>query len=135
VPHNLRRVALALWFITGTTHAEDIPSDEPYEPEDIEPYSPPRAPSAALGPISDLALAAIRFYQVKIGPNSISRCPYLVSCSAFAYDQVYRLGFFGIPAIIDRMYYRENTDTFTKYPKYVLPSGLIKHDDGALHLE
>jgi hypothetical protein len=124
-----------MFVLSTRARAQEAIDDEPYEPEDLELSVPTREPSGALGPISDVALAAIRFYQVKIGPNSISRCPYVVSCSAFAYDQVYRLGFFGIPAIIDRMYYRENADTFNKYPKYVLPSGLIKHDDGALHLE
>lgn len=103
--------------------------DEPYEAEDLGPQAPTADPSVAMGPLSELALAAIRYYQVHIGPTSVSRCPYLVSCSVFAYDQVYRLGFFGIPAVIDRIFYRENIDTFRHYPSYILPSGLVRHDD------
>ncbi len=89
----------------------------------------------ALGPLNELVLGGIRFYQVKIGTNSVSRCPYVVSCSAFAKQSFTELGFFGLPAFLDRFFYRENPDTFVKYPRYVMPDGVIRYDDAAFHLD
>jgi Putative membrane protein insertion efficiency factor len=91
-------------------------------------------PSLAFGPLNALMLAAIRYYQIEIGPGSISRCPYLISCSAFAYHSIANAGFFGIPAVVDRLFYRENPDTFTKYPRTILPSGVVRYDDAAFRL-
>jgi Putative membrane protein insertion efficiency factor len=90
--------------------------------------------SFALGPINELMLAAIAYYQVEIGPNSISRCPYLVSCSVYASHAIGEYGLFGLPIFFDRYFFRENADTFTKYPRYILPSGVIRYDDAAFRL-
>jgi Putative membrane protein insertion efficiency factor len=107
--------------------------EEPFEAEDLEP-APIVEASHALGPITDLALIAIRYYQVEIGPNSISRCPYSVSCSVFAHEHIRREGLFGIPAFIDRAFYRENAATFLIYPRAIQPNGQIRYDDYAFRL-
>jgi hypothetical protein len=132
------RVALALpaLFVARAAHADEPPVDDaPWEAEDLRATEVPEPPSMALGPLNELVLGGIRFYQVKIGTSSISRCPYVVSCSAFAKQSFTELGFFGLPAFLDRFFYRENPDTFMKYPRYVMPDGVIRYDDAAFHLD
>jgi Putative membrane protein insertion efficiency factor len=112
----------------GTVH-EQHDADLPWEAEDVVAPSEPAPTSMALGPLSSLMLSGIRFYQVEIGPNSVARCPYLVSCSQFAKQALARYGFFGLPMFIDRFFYRENQSTFALYPRYMSPSGVLRYDD------
>ncbi len=129
-------LALPVLFLVQTAHAQEAPVDDaPWEAEDLRPTEVPEPPSMALGPLNELVLGGIRFYQVKIGTNSVSRCPYVVSCSAFGKQSFTELGFFGLPAFLDRFFYRENPDTFVKYRRYVMPDGVIRYDDAAFHLD
>jgi putative component of membrane protein insertase Oxa1/YidC/SpoIIIJ protein YidD len=67
---------------------------------------------------AEIAVAMIRFYQTDINPNSVSRCPFRVSCSNFAIRAVKRYGFVpGILIFVDRLFYRENMGAFEYYPK------------------
>jgi Putative membrane protein insertion efficiency factor len=111
-------------------------SEAPWEAEDIaqRPAQEP-PPSLAFGPISLGLVEAVHFYQEEIGTKSISRCPYLVSCSNFALLAVRREGFWGLLKFVDRFFYRENASVFSIYPRRVVPSGIIKHDDAAFRLE
>jgi Putative membrane protein insertion efficiency factor len=90
-------------------------------------------PSFALGPINAGALSAIAFYRAEIGPHSVSRCPFVTSCSAFAYDHVQRFGLWGLLPFVDRFFFRENPGLFALYPKTMLPDGRLKYSDDLHH--
>lgn len=72
--------------------------------------------------------AFIHLYQSKAAPNSISRCPFLISCSHYADDALTKYGLFGVPVFIDRFFYRESSELFELYPK-VFVNGKPKYDD------
>ncbi len=59
----------------------------------------------------------IHLYQSKAAPNSISRCPFAISCSRYADRALEKYGVFGIPVFVDRFFYRENNELFGLYPK------------------
>jgi hypothetical protein len=101
----------------------------PWEAEDLRAPAAEEQPSQALGPLSTLVLSGIRFYQLEIGPNSVSRCPYLVSCSSYAKLAIGKYGFFGLPIFFDRFFFRENEDTFAQYPRYMGAGGVLRYDD------
>jgi putative component of membrane protein insertase Oxa1/YidC/SpoIIIJ protein YidD len=66
---------------------------------------------------ADLAIQLIRFYQTDINTNSVSRCPFSVSCSNFALQAIGRYGFgTGILFFIDRIYFREHQAAYLYYP-------------------
>jgi hypothetical protein len=77
-----------------------------------------------------LSRALIRFYQTDISPSSISRCPFLVSCSNFAMRAIQKYGFLpGTLLFIDRIYYRENSAAYLFYPKKRDGRLILKLDD------
>ena len=78
----------------------------------------------------EIAIDLIRFYQANIGPNSVSRCPFLISCSNFALQAIEKYGFLpGILLFIDRIYYRENPHAAFYYPKRRNNQNYLKLDD------
>jgi len=64
--------------------------------------------------------ALIHLYQNHAAPNSISRCPFVISCSHFADRALEKYNLLGIPVFIDRFFYRENNELFGRYPKVLL---------------
>jgi hypothetical protein len=79
--------------------------------------------------IIGLADHMIQSYQTDISPNSISRCPFKISCSEFARIAIARHGLLGFFLFIDRYCYRENVDSFSHYPLVDTGEGTLKLDD------
>jgi len=80
--------------------------------------------------VSEIASNLIRFYQAKVNPNSVSRCPFYISCSNFALLAIEKYGFLpGILLFIDRIYYRENPHAAFYYPKRRNYQNYLKLDD------
>ena len=77
----------------------------------------------------------ISFYQTNISPQSISRCPFKISCSMFAQKAIERYGIFGVAMFIDRYYYRENHEAFAHYKLVVTDQGILKLDDALFLFE
>ncbi len=78
-----------------------------------------------------LLSSAVEFYREDIGPESIERCPFLVSCSKFLVEAVRNYGFLlGLAAFIDRNMFRENPYAWGLYPLTVRRDGVLKLDDG-----
>jgi len=72
----------------------------------------------------------IKFYQRKISTQSISRCPFYISCSNYAYFAIKKYGLFlGICFFIDRNLYRENITSFYHYELRENRYGVLKLDD------
>ena len=70
----------------------------------------------------------IHLYQTQASPNSISRCPFVISCSHYADKALDKYGLFGVPVFIDRFFYRESAELFELYPK-VFMNHRPKYDD------
>jgi hypothetical protein len=107
-------------------------ADETWEPSDIHPIS---AGSSILAEphgrlFEGTALSLISFYQTKISPLTIIRCPFLVSCSTFAARAIADKGLaLGLAIFIDRYYYRENTTAFRLYRLVRTEGDILKIDD------
>jgi putative component of membrane protein insertase Oxa1/YidC/SpoIIIJ protein YidD len=74
-------------------------------------------------------LYLIQFYQKKIAPQSISRCPFYISCSNYTTLAIKTNGLLiGMCMFIDRNLYREN---FAAQNNYLLrdKNGELKYDD------
>ena len=102
--------------------------------EGVEPLQEPKAAPEPSGfsPFADLSLPAVAWYQRRVAPNSVSRCPFLVSCSSFAIEQVKQHGALGFLYFVDRFFYRENIDVHAHYEWVISKDGRVKLDD-ALH--
>jgi putative component of membrane protein insertase Oxa1/YidC/SpoIIIJ protein YidD len=121
------------FFSQGAILSAQAPVLEPdaWEPDAIGKEFPPKSvEKSELAMDAWLAKALIRFYQTDIGPNSISRCPFFISCSNFAMQAIEKYGFFpGILLFIDRIYYRENPAAYLFYPKKRNSRLFLKLDD------
>jgi putative component of membrane protein insertase Oxa1/YidC/SpoIIIJ protein YidD len=83
-----------------------------------------------VSPLKSFELNLIRFYQKKISVKSISRCPYYISCSHFAYQAIEKYGpYLGVCLFIDRTFYRENPGAYFYYPLKENQEGNLKLDD------
>ena len=126
-----------IWFAALFLSCAKLSGQAPaLEPDAWEPdatgkgFAPKRAEEPESAMDVWLAKALIRFYQTDIGPNSISRCPFLVSCSNFAMQAIEKYGFFpGILLFIDRIYYRENSAAYLFYPKKRNSGLFLRLDD------
>jgi putative component of membrane protein insertase Oxa1/YidC/SpoIIIJ protein YidD len=122
-----RLVALMLLGLSGVCAFPD----ETWEPSDIHPVGSPVPAAAQVDVAQSIALDLIHLYQVRISPASISRCPFLVSCSNFALRAIARKGFVvGSVMFIDRFWYRENAAAFGCYELARTDDGFLKIDDG-----
>lgn len=104
---------------------------QPWEPEDIKPiYEFNAEMEFKISPFAILADNLITYYQKKISPNSISRCPFYISCSNFADQAIDKFGLpMGILLFIDRNFYRENIAAFKHYELREDGSGRLRLDD------
>ena len=111
---------------------EEYREIEPWEAEDLLPPGPlAGAEAPQTSPFIALAGSLIGFYQKEIGPQSVSRCPFYISCSEFARRAILRHGFvLGLALYIDRNLYRENSTTHWYYPYRETGAGVLKLDDG-----
>jgi hypothetical protein len=126
MPAAEARVA-ALAALPDTQLAE---AELPWEAEDVA--HPPHAeppPSLAFPPLPNALAAAVGFYRREIGPMSVSRCPYAVSCSTLALSSLRRYGLLGLLPFVDRFFFREGADAQLHYARRVQPSGVLKLDD------
>lgn len=83
-----------------------------------------------IGFFSFIVQKSIGGYQESIGPRSISRCPFAISCSNYALQAVHLHGpVVGIMYFIDRNLYRENPGTPYMYPLIETESRVLKLDD------
>ena len=100
----------------------------PWEPGDREGgMSEGDAPAT---PSRGAALALVHWYQRRIAPRSVSRCPFAVSCSSFAARAVREQGALaGMCRFIDRNLYRENPGMTRYYDWIELPDGSLRLDD------
>jgi putative component of membrane protein insertase Oxa1/YidC/SpoIIIJ protein YidD len=83
-----------------------------------------------LNPVDHFFIGLIKYYQSKISTNSISRCPFYLSCSNFTKRAIEKYGFLlGICFFIDRNQYRENAGMYSCYRKVLNKRKNIKLDD------
>lgn len=124
-------LSLTLLVHVGSSLAKgQVPSttiDEPFEPggrianQDLT--------NSDLSLLREVCDQLITFYQTNISPGSISRCPFKISCSAFARIAIDKYGLIGLAMFLDRYYYRENREAFTQYRLVETSQGLLKLDD------
>jgi hypothetical protein len=105
---------------------------ECWEEEDIKPiYSKlDTSDQFIIKPGRLAAKRLIGYYQGNISPNSISRCPFFISCSNYAGLAVQKYGLLlGVAYFIDRNFYRENIASMKYYSFRENKSGNLKLDD------
>jgi hypothetical protein len=123
------RILLLSALLTGSLCAQ---SEEPgpWEPGERNPLLLlPQQSERSYSAFTLVSGAVIGFYRSSVSVNSVSRCPFEISCSSFALHAVQRYGAAGIPLVIDRYFYRENVQAFSLYTRSVNPNGLVKLDD------
>lgn len=77
-----------------------------------------------------LALELIEFYQQEVSPQSVSRCPFFISCSDYACQSIRKYGpVLGVCFFIDRHFYRENVASYLHYDLRETEQGVLKLDD------
>lgn len=120
-------------FSIFKVHAQDIYVEtSPWEPEDIKPIYTNHNIffNYETSPFILLANKLIEYYQKEVAPESISRCPFYISCSNYAYYAINKYGlYFGLAFFIDRNLYRENSLTYLYYKFRETDSGILKLDD------
>lgn len=113
-------------------HQSVVIDDEPWEFSDIahEPSSAEKV-SDRFSLSEEIAKRLIRYYQKSISTNSISRCPFAISCSRYALEAIKRKGLLpGMCYFIDRNMYREHDFIINYYDLTVMPDESLKLDDG-----
>ena len=120
---------ITCFFLFGPLSAQDDYIEiSAWEPEDITLPTARSFPQLSLGRL--IADRMIQFYQKKIGPNSISRCPFHISCSNYAQQAIKKYGLvLGISVFIDRYFYREHPGSFWHYGLKESENGVLKLDD------
>lgn len=127
----MKLVALSLLsflfpFLVGAQVSSKAVEDS-WEPEEWSAVAPHTPRSFSL--LTEVSGLLISFYQTEISPQSISRCPFKISCSSFAKSAIEEYGLFGLAMFIDRYYYRENHEVFAHYRLVVSKQGILKLDD------
>jgi hypothetical protein len=77
----------------------------------------------------DMSNFLISFYKKDISTESVSRCPFAISCSSFCKEALRKHGVLGLVLFIDRYFYRENIDSFSHYKLIQTNYGVLKLDD------
>jgi hypothetical protein len=133
----MRLVALSLLsFLIPAIMIAQVSSkaiEDAWEPEERDATASQNKKNFSLLPV--VADQLISFYQTNISPQSISRCPFKISCSMFAQKAIERYGIFGVAMFIDRYYYRENHEAFAHYKLVVTDQGILKLDDALFLFE
>lgn len=104
---------------------------EPWEPgeENIFEISQINQHPPTTNFIFELLDNSISFYQKNIAQRSIHRCPFKISCSAFAKTAISQYGIVGLAMFLDRYYFRENKLAFIYYKRVEEKNGILKLDD------
>ena len=103
------------------------PIRDAWEPSDNTKFSNDTAKPQSI--YLDIANSLISFYKKDISNGSISRCPFVISCSSFCKEALNSYGIWGLVLFIDRYFYRENFDAFSHYKLIGTKSGVLKLDD------
>ena len=83
-----------------------------------------------MGPLAELALRTISYYQTTISSRSIDRCPFKTSCSRYAVEAIQLHGAVaGMALFVDRNMYRENAPAYEKYDLWEDDEGVLKIND------
>jgi len=92
-------------------------NETPWEFEDINPcFSPVKTDNHSYQVGQLLSSKAIWFYRNHIASQSISRCPFYISCSRYAEIAIAKNGFVkGTSLFIDRHFFREHLGAFQYY--------------------
>jgi len=130
---NHRLLLLFILLPSSILSAQDEYAEtSSWEPDDLTPtYSVLDTSNKYIqSPAILFANKLIKLYQQKISPNSISRCPFYISCSNFAYHSIHKYGLVkGICLFIDRHFYREHPYSFYYYGLREIEAGILKIDD------
>ena len=124
----LLSISILSLFYTKIHSQEVNENGDPWENEDIQQFDFNKSDSD-INQINSISLSLIRFYQKKIAPHSINRCPFHISCSNYTILSVKKHGLLiGLCMFIDRNLYREN---FAAQYHYLLKNknGELKYDD------
>ena len=128
--------ALTLLLFSENSFCQQFPIEtdyeEPWEKEDISSQEEQSYSNSEISslPFKYLSRALISWYQKDVGTKSISRCPYVISCSRFAMRAIENHGFLlGISLFIDRNIYRENSHMYENYDLVLGEDGSMKLDD------
>jgi len=124
---------LVLVSLISKLHSQDQYVEiSPWEEEDTKPvyYYLNTSGNYETSPFMLVANKLIKLYQKEISPQSISRCPFYISCSNYAYQAINRHGLIvGIAFFIDRNLYRENIESHLHYQLRETQFGVLKLDD------
>lgn len=106
--------------------------EEPWEPEltTARHFPQDERPAPEYRPIGDVFSWLVDYYRAEIGPDSIRRCPFHETCSAFAQRTLREHGALGILWIMDRYFYREHAAAGRYYERVSERSRILKLDDG-----
>ncbi len=125
---------LSIAAVTARARAEEPRADEPWEPFDAASVGAARRerPAGDGDVLREAAHRAIAGYRTNVGPASVKRCPFAVSCSLYADGLVRRYGVFGLFAFLDRFFLREHPFAFALYALTPTEDGALRLDDHAL---
>jgi len=107
-------------------------SEEPWEAEDIIPIEKivSSQQESYHKPSYVFIRKMISLYQHQSTENTISRCPFYISCSSFALKSVKEHGIFlGSLLFIDRFFYRENSSIYKHYNFKRRDNSVLKLND------
>lgn len=123
-----RGLALAFALSLALSIEPARAQEEPFEPGDLasEPFVE-EAPRYR--PVTDTLLAMVSLYREEVGPRSVRRCPFVVSCSTLAETELKERGLLGLLVFLDRFFYRENLAARHHYPRRRAPDGALLLDD------
>lgn len=124
----------AIFLITFLLFSSTLSAQDEYieisawEPEDIILPATRSFPRPSLRHL--VADRMLQFYQKKIRPNSIDRCPFYIRCSDYARQAIEKYGLvLGISVAIDRYFYRENSGRIQHYDLRKSRNRVLKLDD------
>lgn len=130
---NVIKIICILLLSSTAVCAQEIYTEtSPWEEEDIVPiYSlHDTTENYIISPGVLVVSRLIRLYEQKISTQSISRCPFYISCSKYAHQAVRKYGvLIGICLFIDRHFYRENSMIYRHYKLRETDTGVLKLDD------
>ena len=121
-----------LFFSSISYSQEEYAEMSSWEPDDLSPIyaSFDSSGSYIKKPSILLANSLIGFYQKRISTQSLSRCPFYISCSHYAQLAIKKYGLLiGMAFFIDRNCYRENIACWYHYELRENANGVLKLDD------
>jgi len=121
-----------VFFPSIVNAQQDYSESSGWETEDIVPFyfKMNSEHNYIVCPTVLIASKLIHFYQQKIASQSISRCPFYISCSNYTYNSIKKYGLIiGICYFIDRNLYRENSGSYLYYSLRENEAGILKLDD------